>query len=114
CTLQGMRLKRLLPFALIAGSFLWSNSVGGLRFLPIYDVLTIKAVKNSPPHIAFEELQSSKIENSNWERIAKASPINLSTEKIKKPTPQVLLAEMSFKKQVEQLRVQDSDNSWMQ
>lgn len=113
CTLQGMRLKRLLPFAVLAGSFLWSNAVGGLRFLPIYDVLTIKAAKNSPPHIAFEELQNSIVDNSGWERIAKAEPVKLSTEKIKNPNPKILLAEMSFKKQVEQLRVQESDNSWM-
>lgn len=112
--MQGMRLKRLLPFAVLAGSFLWSNSVGGLRFLPIYDALTIKAVKNSPPHIAFEELQSSTSDHSSWDLIAKRPPVILNSENVRRPEPQIRLAEMSFKKQTEQLNVRGADDAWMQ
>jgi len=112
--LQGMRLKRLLPFAVLAGSFFWSNTVGGLRFLPIYEALTIKAVKNSPPHIAFEELQSSRADQSDWDRIAKNPPVVLNSDSVRRPEPKILLAEMSFKKQSERLNIQEPDNSWMQ
>lgn len=112
--MQGMRLKRLLPFAVLAGSLVWPNAVGGLRFLPIYDALTIKAVKSSPPHIAFEELQNARTDQSGWDHIAKSTPINLNANGIHRPGPKILLAEMSFKKQAEQLNMQEPDNSWMQ
>jgi hypothetical protein len=64
--LQGLRLKRVLPLLLIVGCFAWSSSVGGLRFIPIYEALVVKAPKNSPPHIAFEEVLAKADENSEW------------------------------------------------
>ncbi|WP_374029485.1 hypothetical protein [Bdellovibrio bacteriovorus] len=52
-----------------------------MKFIPIYEALTIKAQKNSPPHIAFEEVLESERRDSEWARIEKIKPVNLAHEK---------------------------------
>ncbi len=46
-----------------------SIPVKELRYVPIYDALTIKAHKNSPPHVAFEELLADNKDIQIWESI---------------------------------------------
>ncbi len=74
-----------------------------MKFVPIYDALVIKALKNSPPHIAFEELIESEKSASEWNRLEKLSPQTLAAEKSLVPlyTQRVELPEMVFKKEVE-------------
>lgn len=130
--MQGMRLRRLLPLAVIAGCFCWSSQLGGLKFIPIYEALTIKAQKNSPPHIAFEEILESERVANEWARIEKITPRNLAAEKSAAPlySQKVELPEMVLKKNVEkvvaeatyasnpqpsgeQSEVAAQDNSWI-
>jgi len=100
-----MRLQRLLPLAVIAGCFCWSSSLGGLKFVPIYEALTIKAQKNSPPHIAFEEILESEKVAAEWARIEKIKPLTLAAEKVSAPlyAQRVSLPEMVIKKNAEVL-----------
>ncbi|WP_253721037.1 hypothetical protein [Bdellovibrio bacteriovorus] len=76
-----MQLKRILPFAVLAGCLCWSSQLSGLKFIPIYEALTIKAQKNSPPHIAFEEVVESERISEEWARLAKIKPATLAVEK---------------------------------
>ncbi len=99
--MQGMRLKRFLwPLLVLAGSLYWSSPTGGLKFIPIYEALTIKAQKNSPPHIAFEEVLESERQLAEWSRIEKVKPLNLATEKSTAPlfAKRVEIAEMVIQK----------------
>lgn len=76
-----MRLKWLTPLGILALCLSWSSSTGGLKFTPIYDALVIKAQKNSPPHIAFEELIESERKNkSSWSDIEQRRPTSLSAD----------------------------------
>ncbi|WP_291515921.1 hypothetical protein [Bdellovibrio sp. ArHS] len=52
-----------------------------MKFIPIYEALTIKAQKNSPPHIAFEEVLESERVSEEWARLAKIKPATLAVEK---------------------------------
>lgn len=125
--MQGKRLKRLWPFSVLAVSFLCSSQMGGLKYVPIYEALVIKAQKNSPPHIAFEEMLEFEKENlqrasaSTSERIL---AVNLNSDK-KSFTPifakRIVIAEMVIKKDVETLMglssgevAEASSNDWIQ
>lgn len=114
--MQGMQPKRFLPLAVIAGCLCWSSHVGGLKFVPIYEPLTIKAQKNSPPHIAFEELLESESATSEWAKFENIKPQLLTIEKATTAQPlfakKVELPEMVFKKSVETVVSADS-NEWM-
>lgn len=103
--LQGMRLKWLMPLSVLAGCFCWSSSITGLKFVPIYEPLVIKAQKNSPPHIAFEEVQESQTMAAEWSRIKSIPVQNLATHKVSTPlyVQRVELSEMIFKKESELL-----------
>lgn len=104
--MQGMQLKRILPFTVLAGCLAWSSHVGGLKFIPIYEALTIKAQKNSPPHIAFEELLESDRKNLEWAKLEKIKPQTLAVSK-QAPVPlfakKVEIPEMVFKKTSERV-----------
>lgn len=68
--MQGLQLDRLLkPAALVFVALFISIPVKELRYVPIYDALTIKAHKNSPPHVAFEELLADNKDIQIWESI---------------------------------------------
>ncbi|WP_374031654.1 hypothetical protein [Bdellovibrio bacteriovorus] len=71
-----------------------------MKFIPIYEALTIKAQKNSPPHIAFEELLESERQLAEWSRIEKVKPLNLATEKSTAPlfAKRVEISEMVIQK----------------
>lgn len=122
-----MRLKRFIPFAVLAGCFAWSSHTGGLKYIPIYEGLTIRAQKNSPPHIAFEETIRPISESNEWQRFQAMAPVALGVEK-KSPAlfaKQVVLAEMTIQKQVQNVATSarsetapvgvgySSDDSWM-
>ncbi|QDK43706.1 hypothetical protein DOM22_00240 [Bdellovibrio sp. ZAP7] len=101
--MQGMRLKRLIPFAVLAGCFAWSSHTGGLKYIPIYEGLTIRAQKSSPPHVAFEETIRPNSNFSEWDHFQSMMPVALGVEK-KSPAlfaKKVVLAEMTIQKQVE-------------
>ncbi|WP_413559249.1 hypothetical protein [Bdellovibrio sp. HCB209] len=125
-----MRLKRLLPFAVLAGCFAWSSHTGGLKFIPIYEGLTIRAQKSSPPHVAFEESIRTTSNFSEWQHFQSMQPVALGVEK-KSSTlfaKKVVLAEMTIQKQVETVAMSSApasrvpattasdvsaDNAWM-
>jgi hypothetical protein len=122
-----MRLKRFIPFAVLAGCFAWSSHTGGLKYIPIYEGLTIRAQKNSPPHVAFEETIRPTSNFSEWQRFEAITPVALGVEK-KSPAlfaKQVVLAEMTIQKQVQNVPTSQanasapvgvgysSDDSWM-
>lgn len=99
--LQGMRLKRyLMPLTVLAGCLYWSSPTGGLKFIPIYEALTIKAQKNSPAYVAFEELLESERQFSEWQRIEKVKPMSLASEKSSTPlfAKKIALSEMVIQK----------------
>jgi hypothetical protein len=101
--LQGLRLKRVLPLLLIVGCFAWSSSVGGLRFIPIYEALVVKAPKNSPPHIAFEEVLAKADENSEWLALDKKTAVQLGSAQTLTPlySKKIVLTEMVIQKSIE-------------
>jgi hypothetical protein len=76
--LQGLRLKRILPLLSLVSIFSLPKVVGEVKFVPVYEALVIKAHKNSPPHIAFEEVLSSIAAKSDWDRLEKIPSINLN------------------------------------
>lgn len=101
-----MRLKRfLLPLAVIAGCSCWSSTLGGLKFVPIYEAITIKAQKNSPAYVAFEEVLESERKHSEWAHLEKIKPLNLAAEKISAPlyAKKIELKEMVFQKNGERI-----------
>lgn len=76
--MQGSQLKRWSSLAVIALGLFWSSRIGGLRFVPIYQALVIKAQKNAPPYVAFEELiRSPSSVNNEWSRFEKILPTSL-------------------------------------
>jgi hypothetical protein len=101
--LQGLRLKRFAPLLLIVGCFAWSSSVGGLRFIPIYEALVVKAPKNSPPHIAFEEVLVKADENSEWLALDKKTAVQLGSAQTLTPlySKKIVLTEMVVRKNIE-------------
>lgn len=100
----------------------YSSSIKSLKFLPFFEPLVIKAIKNSPPHIVFEELyqnvtQSADVENSPHEIV------QLNSEKSNSPlfARKIQLAEMVVHAPLENIshvaRVEEgasSDRSWIQ
>lgn len=124
--MQGMRLQ-CLALAVLALSLYWSSPIEGLKFIPIYDPLTIKVHRESPPHIAFEEIYegASRVEpSSQFYRT-----INLSephrTPYIPKPSfelPTMTLSSASLNKEprttssIENTQIQNEkdDRSWTQ
>lgn len=119
-----MRLKRLIaPLTVLAGCLYWSSPTGGLKFIPIYEALTIKAQKSSPPHVAFEELIESERHLSEWARIEQIKPRDLAAEKNNAPlfSRKVELAELVIQKTPERFVpgvpstevAERDDSSWM-
>lgn len=100
----------------------YSSSIKSLKFLPFFEPLVIKAIKNSPPHIVFEELyqnvtQSADVENSHHEIV------QLNFEKSNSPlfAKKIQLAEMVVHAPLENIsqvaRVEEGDSadrSWIQ
>lgn len=103
--MQGLRLRRFLPAAVMAICFCWSSPLGGLKFIPIYEALTIKAQKNSPPHIAFEEMLAAEKTSEEWARFEKIKSQELAVQKTSAPlyVTKYELPEMVLQKSVEQL-----------
>lgn len=120
--MQGMRLKRYTPLLVVALLTCYSSSIKSLKFLPFFEPLVIKAIKNSPPHIVFEELyqnsgQPVDIESSHHQ------VVQLNSEKSNRPlfAKRIQLAEMVVHAPLENIshiaRVDDetpSDRSWIQ
>ncbi|WP_413583071.1 hypothetical protein [Bdellovibrio sp. HCB288] len=76
-----------------------------MKYIPIYEGLTIRAQKSSPPHIAFEESIRANSNFSEWQRFEAMMPVALGVEK-KSPAlfaQRVVLAEMTIQKQVQSL-----------
>lgn len=98
--MQGLRLKRFAPLLLLVGCFAWSSSVGGLRFIPIYETLVVKAPKNSPPHIAFEEVLVKSDENNEWLALDKKAAVQLGSAQTLTPlySKKIVLTEMVVRK----------------
>lgn len=98
--MQGLRLKRFVPLLLVVGCFAWSSPVGGLRFIPIYEALVVKAPKNSPPHIAFEEVLVKSDENSEWLALDKKTAVQLGSAQTLTPlySKKIVLTEMVVRK----------------
>lgn len=105
--MQGMRLKRLTPFVVLALGIFWSSSIGGLRFTPIYEALSIKAQKNSPPHIAFEELiESERLQKTAQRQVENVQIVLLGSDKNSSAplySQRVQISEMVITKNVETL-----------
>lgn len=121
----GKKLRRNLPLSVLALSFYWSSSISGLKFIPIYEPLTIKAQKNSPPHIAFDEVLEFDRIASEWALIEKIKPLDLAVQKNTAPlfATKMELPEMTFTKSVESVFVAetsgqnstgDDPSSWME
>lgn len=105
-----MQLRRFLPVAVIAGCFSWSSHIGGLKFIPIYEGLTIRAQKNSPPHVAFEETNRKSNSFSEWQHFQSITPMTLAVEKKSAPlfAKKITLAEMVITKKVEVIEIPQS------
>lgn len=104
--MQGAQPKRFIPLAVIAGCLCWSSHLSGLKFVPIYEPLTIKAQKNSPPHVAFEELLESEQPFREWANFEKIKPLALTIEKTNQSplfAKKIELTEMVLKKNVERI-----------
>jgi len=106
------RIQRFLPLLAMVGLFSLPNKIGEVKFVPVYETLVIKAHKNSPPHIAFEEVLSGVAANSEWDRLDKIPSINLNIKEnaaslYRTPASflakRVILEEMVLKKSTEVL-----------
>jgi hypothetical protein len=62
----------------MVGLFSLPGKLGEVKFIPVYETLVIKAHKNSPAHMAFEEVISTAANNSEWDRMEKIPTINLN------------------------------------
>lgn len=123
--MQEAKLKRLISLTVMTVSLCWSSHIGGLKFLAIHEPLVIKAQRNSPPHIAFEEIIESEQKETEWARFEGVEPqtlmINKNNSEIFQPT-KIELSEMVIRKNTEVLNFektsQDSaivdDHQWMQ
>ncbi|MGZ3768402.1 MAG: hypothetical protein ACXVCP_01325 [Bdellovibrio sp.] len=116
------KLKRALPLSVLALSFCWSSYVGGLKFVLLSEPITIKAQKNSPPYIAFEELLEFDRTNTEFTQFEKAKFQELAVNKNTPPlfAKKIELPEMTFTKNIERVYASepvegsDNDNSWME
>ncbi|NUN04310.1 MAG: hypothetical protein HUU57_00995 [Bdellovibrio sp.] len=81
-----------------------------MKFIPIYEALTIKAQKNSPPHIAFEELLESEKNSDEWVHFEKIKPLDLAVQKNSFPlyVTKYELPEMVLQKNVETISMPSS------
>lgn len=119
----GKKLKRGLPLAVLALGFCCSSRISGLKFIPIYEPLIVKAQKNSPPHIAFEEVLEFDAVNKEWAKLENIKPLELAVYKNTSPVfaKKVELAEMTFTKTVERVLASEpagqtndgNPNAWM-
>lgn len=111
--MQGLRLKRFMPLLLLVGCFAWSSSVGGLRFIPIYEALVVKAPKNSPPHIAFEEVLVKSDDNNEWLALDKKAAVQLGSAQTLTPlySKKIVLTEMVVRKNGEPISTSYSQAS---
>lgn len=114
--MQSAQPKWKLPLAVIAGCLCWSSHISGLKFVPIYEPLTIKAQKNSPPHVAFEVLIDSEMKaGSEWAVLEKMKPTQLGIpEKVSEPlnSNKFEISEMVLKKDREIIQAPE-DQSWV-
>lgn len=92
--LQGLRLQ-WFSLAVLALGLYWSSSIEGLRFVPIYEALNIKIHRDSPPHVAFEEIY--EVSNLSFSSSGYHT-INLSDPQLKAlpPRPQFELPVMTL------------------
>lgn len=89
----------------------------------MYEPLTIKAQKNSPPHIAFEEVLEFDRVTNEWAKFEKIKPLELAVRKNTAPlfVQKVELPEMILTKNVERVFASEApeqiaeggSNSWM-
>lgn len=117
-----MRLKRYTPFLVVALLVCYSSSIKSLKFLPFFEPLVIKAIKNSPPHIVFEELYQN-VSHPVETEISHHQVVQLNSEKSNGPlfAKKIQLAEMVVHAPLENIshiaRVDEaasSDRSWIQ
>ncbi|MGZ3780331.1 MAG: hypothetical protein ACXVCY_06790 [Pseudobdellovibrionaceae bacterium] len=82
-----------------------------MKFVSMYEPLIIKAQKNSPPHIAFEEVLELEPATNKWVQIEKIKPIELIVQKNTAPlfARKIDLPEMILKKSVEPIFTPDSE-----
>lgn len=108
CLLQEAKLKRLFSLAVMASCLCWSSHIGGLKFLAIHEPLVIKAQRNSPPHIAFEEIIESEQKPTEWARFENVKAQTLAVQKHNTDIivqTRIELPEMVIKKSAEVLNV---------
>ncbi|HWU44162.1 MAG TPA: hypothetical protein VN132_12010 [Bdellovibrio sp.] len=87
-----------------------------MKFIPIYEALTIKAQKNSPAYVAFEELiEKRSPATSEWAELAKKPATQLGVEKTSTPlySKRVVLSEMVVKKTPEPIPATDVNGRLM-
>lgn len=109
---------------MLALGFCWASSISGLKFIPMYEPLTIKAQKNSPPHIAFEAVLEFDRGTTEWLSFEKIKPFELAVRKNTAPlfAKKVELPEMILTKKVERVFasedagqvIEENPNRWME
>lgn len=130
--MQGKQLKRFISLTVLGGSLGWSSYIGAPRFVPIYDPLVIRAQKNSPAFVAFEEINKKKNnQDTQWLAFENRSAIFIGTkvqkslqfaknfenkiildEMIIRKMPEALSLEYSRQRQVVENRL--SENQWIE
>lgn len=106
-----LQLKRIWPIAILGFLALSPSELGGLKFLPIYEALTIRAQKTAPPYIAFDEVNNfaqTSAQQDEWSQLEASASIplladgktkNFSVRKIQ--TQKIVLNEMVIQKKPE-------------
>jgi hypothetical protein len=100
-----VQLKWTGPIAILVFSFLQPCKLAGLKFVPIYEALTIRANKSSPPHIAFEESLRSQNLNDEWSNFSMVPTTQLAsglaqvTILRKDKLPRVVLSELRISRE---------------
>ncbi len=96
-----LQLKWIYPIALLMVSVLSPHKLGGLKFIPIYEALTIRAQKTAPPYIAFEEVNvAMTLRDDAWSRLESAPPISLTADNAGKAIKLLSSSETNAKKMV--------------
>lgn len=129
-----MQLKWTGPIAILMLSFLQPCKLESLKFVPIYEALTIRANKSSPPHIAFEEIRRNIEIDDEWSAFnilpttqLASGPAQVSQLK-KEKLPRLVLNEMVIAREpaaalptqtmssqvVAEAASEPADQSWMQ
>lgn len=128
-----MQLKWTAPVAVLMFSFLQPCKMASLKFIPIYEALTIRANRSSPPHIAFEEIRRSQNRNDEWSDFSALPSTQLASGPAqvsllrKDKLPRIVLSELHIGREPAVNTVQASssmsrpqsyisevDNSWME